>query len=260
VCAPAASYRSTRRPAAANRNRVESRGRRNPLGSAGAARRWIAALLLAPAWLAAAAADFARLESLAEQRYGPPALATLREWRALLGSAAARPEAERLRAANDFFNERVAVASDAEVWGESDYWATPLETLGRRRGDCEDFSIAKYATLLLLGIPAHQLRLVYVKAAIGGPTSQVSQAHMVLAYYARADAEPLILDSLLGEVLPASRRPDLAPVFSFNSEGLWVGAGSTATDTKPERRLSRWAAVLLRMQQDGLRWSSGEAP
>jgi hypothetical protein len=40
----------------------------------------------------------------------------------------------------------------------------------------------------------------------------------VLAYYALPEAEPLILDNLISELRPASRRPDLTPVFSFNAE------------------------------------------
>ena len=42
-------------------------------------------------------------------------------------------------------------ADDTEIWGEPDYWATVLETLGRGAGDCEDFSIAKYVTLKAMG-------------------------------------------------------------------------------------------------------------
>lgn len=53
------------------------------------------------------------------------------------------------------------------------------------------------------------------------------QAHMVLAYHAQPHAEPVILDNLISELRPASRRPDLTPVFSFNGDGLWQGVGDT---------------------------------
>ena len=73
---------------------------------------------------------------------------------------------------------------------------------------------------------------------------------MVLAYYSAPNAEPLILDSLITDVRPASRRPDLAPVFSFNSESLWQGVGSqTAGD--PAARLSRWREVLVKARAEG---------
>ena len=49
---------------------------------------------------------------------------------------------------NEFFNRQVTWGSDAKVWGDKDYWATPIETMGKAAGDCEDFSIAKYYSLL----------------------------------------------------------------------------------------------------------------
>ena len=138
---------------------------------------------------------------------------------------------------------------DSEVWHQEDYWASPLETLEKGQGDCEDFAIAKYFTLLALGMPASKLRLVYVRAMIGGPGGP-QQAHMVLAYYPAAGAEPLILDNLITELRPASRRPDLVPVFSFNSEGLWQGVGGPAAGD-PTARLSRWREVLAKARAEG---------
>ena len=73
---------------------------------------------------------------------------------------------------------------------------------------------------------------------------------MVLAYYAQPGAEPLILDNLVGEVRAASRRPDLTPVFSFNSEGLWQGAAGAAAGD-PTVRLSRWREVLAKARAEG---------
>ena len=121
----------------------------------------------------------------------------------------------------------------------------------RGAGDCEDFAIAKYASLLVAGVSSERLRLIYVRARIGGPQSSLSQAHMVVGYYPTPDAEPLILDNLVGEIRPAGRRPDLFPVFSFTSEGLWV-QGATTSSADPTARLSRWRSVLQRMRDEGL--------
>jgi hypothetical protein len=90
----------------------------------------------------------------------------------------------------------------------------------------------------------------YVKAKIGGNNSTTTQAHMVLTYYASPDAEPLVLDNLITEIRPASRRPDLVPVFSFNNEGIFAGGGSQPAGSID--RLSRWKDVLLRMQTEGI--------
>ena len=150
---------------------------------------------------------------------------------------------------NRFFNRRIVFRDDLQVWHVEDYWASPLETLQQGMGDCEDFAIAKYFSLLATGMAASQLRLVYVRLQVGGAGGP-SQAHMVLAYYANAQAEPLILDNLITDIRPASRRPDLTPVFSFNSEGLWQGNGPQRMGDAAER-LSPWREVLRKARAEG---------
>jgi predicted transglutaminase-like cysteine proteinase len=185
----------------------------------------------------------------AAQKIGPNATAGVRALQPLLMSTVDLPEPARLVAINQFFNRHIQFRDDLQVWGVVDHWASPIESLGQGQGDCEDYAIAKYFSLLAVGVPVAKLRLVYVRAMLGGPGGSV-QAHMVLAYYAAADAEPLILDNLITDVRPASRRPDLTPVFSFNGEGLWQGVGSqTAGD--PVARLSRWREVLAKARAEG---------
>lgn len=161
---------------------------------------------------------------------------------------------EKLKRVNEFFNRRIQFDSDQAIWGQSEYWATPMETLAKGKGDCEDFTIVKYFTLLHLGIPNEQLRLIYVKARIGGPSSSIEQAHMVLAYYSTPDAEPLVLDNLITDIRTASRRPDLLPVFSFNSAGVYAGAGTStqsAAGSGDVSQLSRWSDLLQRARGEG---------
>lgn len=201
--------------------------------------------------LCAAAPDLDRMQTLAVARYGQPAGEAVVAWRRMISEARDLDEAGKLARVNTFFNRRIRFVDDIIVWKQSDYWATPLETLGRDAGDCEDFSIAKYMSLRLLEVPADKLRLVYVRARIGAADSTITQAHMVLSYFETPNAEPLVLDNLIGEIRPAGRRPDLFPVFSFNNEGLWVGGGTTSA-ADPTTRLSRWRDVLERMRSEGL--------
>jgi predicted transglutaminase-like cysteine proteinase len=186
---------------------------------------------------------------LAAKKLSPRAMAGVQALQPVLAQALDMSEPNQLQAVNAFFNQRILFRDDTEVWGQVDYWASPLETLGKGAGDCEDYAIAKYFSLLALGVPIAKLRLVYVRAQIGGPNGVV-QAHMVLAWYAAPDAEPLILDNLITEVRPASRRPDLTPVFSFNSDGLWQGVGPQAAGD-PSVRLSRWREVLAKARAEG---------
>jgi predicted transglutaminase-like cysteine proteinase len=210
-------------------------------------RAWLA-VALALLCMAPFAYDVERM-SQAAQRLGPQAAQSVRLLQPLLATAAEANDSARLDAVNRFFNGRVVFRDDVQVWRMEDYWASPLETLQQGMGDCEDFAIAKYFSLLATGMPASQLRLVYVRLQVGGPGG-VSQAHMVLAYYASAQAEPLILDNLITEIRPASRRPDLTPVFSFNSEGLWQGNGGQRMGD-PVERLSRWREVLRKARAEG---------
>lgn len=203
--------------------------------------------ILALALAVVAATDYDRIRTLAQQRYGAKAADTVQAWRSLINDTQALTEAEKLERINTFFNRRILFENDQVVWGQLDYWATPLEFMGRATGDCEDYAIAKYTTLRLAGVATERLRLIYVRARTS-PT--VTEAHMVLGYYAQPTDEPLILDNLITSVRPASQRPDLAPVYSFNSDGLWVGTATTSA-ADPTVRLSRWRDLLDRMRQEG---------
>ena len=75
---------------------------------------------------------------------------------------------------------------------------------------------------------------------------------MVLAYYPTPNAEPLILDNLESTIRPATRRSDLQPVFSFNSEGIFAGAaGKDKATGGGLGRLSRWEDALRRIRAEG---------
>jgi predicted transglutaminase-like cysteine proteinase len=208
-------------------------------------------LLIGFTLLYAASYDFNKFSDFAKQRYGDEAYKNTLELHALLTSLQAASEADKLKQINNFFNQKVEFGEDVDVWGQSDYWATPLESIGRLAGDCEDYSIAKYTFLKILNVPNEKLRLTYVRAELPNQDRRVVVAHMVLSYYATPQSEPLILDSLIPEIKPSSSRKDLNPIFSFNDKGLWVG-----TSSKPKgestSHLSRWRDVLARMQADGI--------
>ena len=147
----------------------------------------------------------------------------------------------KLKLVNSFFNEAKFI-SDIKHWGKEDYWATPLELLATNGGDCEDYSIAKYFTLREMGVPIENMKITYVKAV------KLNQAHMVLAYYEKPDAEPLILDNLIDEIKPASIRTDLVPVYSFNGEGLWLSKlrGQNGKRIGNADKLKSWQDLLTR--------------
>jgi predicted transglutaminase-like cysteine proteinase len=141
-----------------------------------------------------------------------------------------------LRFVNDLLN-RVPQAEDSVHWGQEDYWATPAELIAGNGGDCEDFVIAKYFALRESGIPAEKLRLTYVKSFQSGKIEN----HMVLAYYPTPNAEPLLMDNLLPQMLLASKRPDLLPVYEFNGELSEQHNGSA---------LRKWDSLIEHMKKE----------
>ena len=191
-----------------------------------------------------------RVVAAVQQRYGKNAGAVAKDWVNVLGAFRSGSEQQKLRDINEYFNRKLRFVDDQTNWGQNDYWATPIEALMKGAGDCEDFAIAKYFSLQFMGVPIEKLRITYVKAKIGGAGSDLTQAHMVLTYYATPDAEPLVLDNLVSEIRPASRRGDLQPIFSFNSAGVF-GAGSNEPQPGGGSRLSRWNDLVAKMKSEG---------
>lgn len=196
--------------------------------------------------------NFEVSERFVRQSYGNEKAAVTNQWRSMIRNIQNQPDSTKIRTVNDFFHSNLTYQTDMRVHGIEDYWTTPLETIGQGVGDCEDYAIAKYISLRLAGVEASKLRLIYVRAQIGGPRSSFSQAHMVLGYFETPSSEPLILDSLVRNILPASERDDLTPVFSFNSNGLWAGSTGSRAASSPTSRLSRWRNVIERMEQQGI--------
>lgn len=168
-------------------------------------------------------------------------------WQDLIRDNRDASDEEKLAVTNSFFNGLMEFASDLELYGVPDYWATPVEFLARGAGDCEDFAIAKFFTLKAMGVEEKKLNITYVKAL------HYNIHHMVLTYYSEPGAEPLVLDNLVDSISPGSRRTDLVPIFSFNGTGLWLakqrGQGQPAGSST---RLRAWRELVQRMAGNDL--------
>ena len=185
--------------------------------------------------------DESQLKSI-ENKYGTQARTRVEEWDAMLESSKDETILNKIKNVNDFFN-KITYKTDLSVWGEKDYWATPFEFMGSGAGDCEDYAIAKYFSLVKLGISDEKLRITYV--SYKKANSKFEQAHMVLTYYHKTGVEPIVLDNINKTLQVASKRPDLKPVYSFNASGLWQAK------TKGEARvgnneLKSWKDLMSR--------------
>jgi len=182
-----------------------------------------------------------------QNKYGAQAQLRVLNWQKLIQNGKNLTEQEKLTLVNDFFNQNVQFVDDSIHWHTEDYWATPLESLATGAGDCEDYSIAKYFTLIELGVDERKMRITYVKAY------QLNQSHMVLTFFATPKSVPLVLDNLIPSIKPATQRTDLLPVYSFNGTGLWIakdrGAGKQVGGSD---RLSLWTELKQRMQLNEL--------
>jgi predicted transglutaminase-like cysteine proteinase len=188
----------------------------------------------------------------AEKRYGRsgPAKDRLQAWHDLLEGNRGKSEQQQLQAVNQQINQQVRFSDDSALWQRRDYWATPVETLAKGAGDCEDFALAKYFTLLQLGVDPQKLRITYARAL------KLNQAHMVVTYYETPDAEPLVLDNLVDAILPASQRKDLALRYAFDAQGLYAMDHGALKRIGDPAELRPWQVVLRRMERQGFHLAS----
>ncbi len=136
------------------------------------------------------------IKKQAEKRAGGKALKRLNKWETLINRHQNDADFEKLKVVVDFFKDQINVARD---WGKTkgnDYWQSPIETLVRGKGDCDDFAMAHYVSLRLLGIPAEQLRIGIVQHPyLGG--------HGVVFFYPPNERDPWVLDSMASDRLGA---------------------------------------------------------
>jgi len=180
-----------------------------------------------------------------KKKYGSFAVTRLEAALKLIHRINSLSESKKLDEVNTFVN-KVRFVSDQNAWGVQDYWAKPVEFLGRNKGDCEDFVITKYIMLRKSGVSEEKLFFTYVKAL------KYNQAHMVLSYYETPKSVPLVLDNLNFKVLSASHRNDLAFVYSFNAKELYLnrqkGLGKIVPGGRDKNR--KWAIFLDNIEKE----------
>ena len=180
-----------------------------------------------------------------ERKYGSMVRLKLEEWVNIINESKGN-ELETLKYVNDFFN-RMTFIDDIIHWKKVDYWATPAEFIASGAGDCEDFSISKFYTLIKMGIPEDKLTLTYVKSLT------LNQAHMVVTYYPSKGGQPLVLDNIDKRILPSIERKDLMPVYSVNGKGLWIakqqGKGKFVGDGS---NLQKWNELISKVESEEL--------
>lgn len=136
-------------------------------------------------------------------------------WRIFLKQIAALPPMEQLQRVNQYVNDWLYVL-DPVNYNQKDYWATPREFM-YRNGDCEDYAFAKYVSLVHLGFPKEQMRLVVLQDL------NLQIPHAVLVVY--VEGVGWLLDNQIGQVIEANRVQHYKPIFSINEQAWWLHRG-----------------------------------
>ncbi len=136
----------------------------------------------------------------------------IRDWQADLAAYKDLPLFAMAEKVNDLINRQKYII-DRENWGESDYWATPVEFF-TRGGDCEDFAIAKYISLKLLGVPEERMRVAIIHDKIK------DIPHAVLIVY--TDKGAVLLDNQIKEVRYTDKVSRYRPIFTINRQAWWL--------------------------------------
>lgn len=121
---------------------------------------------------------------------------------------------EQLKKINFYLNRLLPQYDDITQKKEDD-WATPKKFLKIGYGDCEDYVIIKYYSLIKLGFDEGKLFLTIVKEQFKGGQ------HMVLTYFNQNNKSPLVLDNLSFKILTLKKRTDLKAEFFINTTGIY---------------------------------------
>ena len=149
--------------------------------------------------------------------------AYLATWRRDLKEWKSYSQGIQLELVNAYVNHQIKYTSDEVVYNAADYWASPAQSL-KGQGDCEDYAIAKYASLRELGYADADLRIVIVN------DMRKMLGHAVLSV--KTAEGTMILDNQ--NALP--RRDEAlsyyAPLYSLNAGGHWLNIATRVIKVK----------------------------
>lgn len=132
-------------------------------------------------------------------------------WEVFLHNLQGQPRLQQVQQVNSYINNSHYVR-DMVNWGAEDYWETVFEFFNRR-GDCEDYAIAKYFSLKKLGFTEDMLRIVVLNDA------NLGVLHSVLAVY--VDGRIYILDNQTQAVLEDKQIHHYQPIYAINAKAWW---------------------------------------
>lgn len=135
-------------------------------------------------------------------------------WRKHLTGLQGYQQTEKMAKLNRFINHAQPYREDYANFRKPDHWTSPIEFL-KHAGDCEDFAIIKFFSLLELGFSNDQLRIVVVNDLRRG------LPHAVLSVTLN-NGEVYILDSLRDRPVRHEYFRHYKPIYSVNLSTRWA--------------------------------------
>ena len=166
----------------------------------------LSTLLLAEQYPSFSHQEIASLQKISQNR--------IKDYQSFMLSCKTTSKIKKLHKVNLYLNNLLSQYDDV-IQNQEDKWSTPKEFLTIGYGDCEDYAIIKYYSLIKLGFDEKKLFITVVKEKFH------NSSHMVLSYFRYKGIAPLILDNLSFKILNVNERTDLDVQVFINSTGIY---------------------------------------
>lgn len=150
------------------------------------------------------------------QMADPAKAQVFKAWMTQFDGVRAGSDDDKLKAVNARVEKNIMYEGDDATYQSDDFWATPVETILNRQGDCEDLAIVRFYTLLALGVAPEKVFVAIVDSSGGNPGGHA----------------PLIFDGAVSESYAKAKTPtpkgDEQPpragytlYYAMNMQGIW---------------------------------------
>ena len=147
-------------------------------------------------------------------RYGYRGLVRYELYTQMVEQAQKEKTVKQFDMVNKFFN-RINFMEDSVVWKKEDHWATPLQVLGTSAADSEDYALAKYFTLVKLGVDENRLKLVQYE-------NGNKKENIVLLYYFKNKPMPIVLEHQKNKMYVLKSNTRIKEVTKIDKKSPWI--------------------------------------
>jgi len=176
-----------------------------------------------------------------EKKYGKTAINRIKDFVRFIRSIQNEKRPKKMILLNNYLNQLLPEYDDV-THNKQEHWSTPKEFLSMGYGDCEDYVIIKYFSLVTLGYDQNKLFFTVVTETFTGTN------HMVLSYYPSGFGEPYVLDNLSFRILQMGDRIDLKPHYVFNHNGVYKVNKKGVRQDRVVKDMSLYFDLIKRIQ------------